>query len=129
MANCEMDVCTRHKRGVDDQLRIFRLGHVEFNLTIKKNKPKKITHFQYFMGRDIYNKNQAKMFIKNPDVWVPFEHLLEMYGYKRPAFNVLLKFHRSLQSKACDVWIDTSTISINGKSYKHDLPKNYLKKT
>jgi hypothetical protein len=124
MANCEMDICTRMKRGVNDDKRIFRLGHIEFNLRIKKNKPKKITHFQYFMGRDIMKKKDAKLFIKNPDLWVPFEHLLEMYGYKKAALSVIVKFHRSLDAKPYDVWIDASSVSINGKSYKYDPPKN-----
>lgn len=113
MANCELDVCIRSKYKMKT---MFTRKRVTFNMKVKKDKPKKITHFQSEKDEfDIFNRNQADLYIRKPHRWRRFEEVLEHYRFKKPAISCMIKFYRSLDVKPKDLWVNMDTCKLVGR--------------
>jgi hypothetical protein len=111
MKKCRMNVV------VKSRAKLFKLGYVECSLNIKKNKIKKVTHINWFPGREIQNKNQADLLIgKDIDQYLSFDEIVEIFGYKKSAASVNIKLQRSLGCVPRGLWINLGTSIFAGKS-------------
>jgi hypothetical protein len=110
MPQVEIEICQRYVYGRG--CKGFELSTATFNMTVKKNKPKKMTKWNHRQGRAITTKEDAEIYIKNVDLWLPFKDCLEKFGYKTPSASLLVKFHRSLKAHPYDVWVNAHTLTI-----------------
>ena len=123
MSKCKMDIIYRYLFG--NNKTGFQSGYVEFDLRTKKNKPKRLLQFKFFIGTEIVNKKDAEVFIEAPECWVPLVEIFKMYGYKKPAASVLIKFHNAIAAglRPKDLWVNLDTCKIANRSKKY---KQYM---
>lgn len=110
MSLCAFNIVTRMGP------KLFQLGYVEFNLKIKKNKPKKISYVKYFPGREIKSKKQANLLLGNQAInYVTFQRLFQMYGFKPAPISILVKLRHTINSATGSLWVNSNNSRICGR--------------
>lgn len=111
MSLCQLNIVIKRQDGV------FQLGYLEFSMNVKKNKPKKVTHVQWFPNREIKTLKQADLLLgKEIKNYQTLPKFFEYHNFKKPAISALIKLQRSVSCQPWKFWISISTSVIVGRA-------------